>query len=128
MIDRELFQVSEKGDNKGFTLIELMIVIAIIGILAAIAVPMFDSYRKKGYNSGAVWDIKNAASAQEAYYVDFRTYTSSLSRLNGYGLSSTEDVTLSVSGNNEAYTLVSYHGKGDKTYTLTGPGGVLTSN
>lgn len=114
--------------HKGFTLIELMIVIAIIGILAAIAIPQFDSYRKKGFNSGAIWDVKNAASAQEAYYVDFRTYTSNLSQLNGYGLSSTDDVILSIDGNHAAYTLVSYHSKGDKTYTFTGPGGALTSN
>jgi Tfp pilus assembly protein PilE len=105
-----------------------MIVIAIIAILAATAIMQFNSYRMKGFNTGAIWDMKNAAVAQEAYYVDYRAYTSSLNQLDGYGLSSTEDVTLSVDGNNEAYTLVSYHGKGDKTYTLTGPGGTITSN
>ena len=114
--------------NEGFTLIELMIVIAIIGILAAIAIPQFDSYRKKGYNSGAVWDVKNAATAQESYYVDYRSYTGSEDQLDGYGLSSTENVDLSMSADDESYTLVSYHSSGDKTYTLTGPGGELTSN
>ena len=120
--------MTEDRCPKGFTLIELMIVIVIIGILAAVAIPQFESYRKKGFNSGAIWDVKNAASAQEAYYVDYRTYTSSLNQLDGYGLSSTEDVTLSIDSSNKAYTLVSYHSKGDKTYTLSGPGGVLRSN
>ncbi len=113
---------------KGFTLIELMIVIAIIGILAAVAIPQYDAYRKKGYNSGAVWDINNAAAAQEAYYVDAQAYATATGTLSVYGLSSTENVTLTVSGDVDAYTLVSYHSSGDKTYTLTGPGGRLTNN
>jgi prepilin-type N-terminal cleavage/methylation domain-containing protein len=60
--------------NEGFTLIELMIVIAIIGILAAIAIPQFSAYRTRSYNSAAEADIRNAATAQEAYYVDNQSY------------------------------------------------------
>ena len=45
-----------QSNNKGFTLIELMIVIAIIGILAAIAIPNFISYRDKTYCSAAETD------------------------------------------------------------------------
>jgi Tfp pilus assembly protein PilE len=105
-----------------------MIVIAIIGILAAIAIPQFDAYRKKGFNSGAIWDVKNAAAAQEAYYVDYQAYANSRNPLDGYGLSSTEGVTLTVAGNNDAYTLVSYHESGDRTYTISGPGGSLESD
>ena len=60
-----------RGTNeKGFTLIELMIVIAIIGILAAIAIPNFINYRNKSYCSAAESDAANLASAIADYFTD----------------------------------------------------------
>ena len=63
-----------RKDNKGFTLIELMIVVAIIGILAAIAIPQFAAYRAKSFNASAESDLKNAKTAFEAYYADYQAY------------------------------------------------------
>ncbi len=58
-----------RGNNsKGFTLIELMIVIAIIGILAAIAIPNFIAYRNKAFCSAAETDASTIAGALADYY------------------------------------------------------------
>ncbi len=61
-------------NQKGFTLIELMIVIAIIGILAAIAIPQFASYRAKSFNTASVSDIRNCRTDLEAYYAENQSY------------------------------------------------------
>jgi len=60
--------------EKGFTLIELMIVVAIIGILAAIAIPQFSQYRIKAFNGSAEADLRNLMTAQEAAYADTQAY------------------------------------------------------
>ena len=62
-------------NKKGFTLIELMVVVAIIGILTAIAVPNFMNYQCKAKQSeakGLLWGLRQT---QEAYFAEYDTYT-----------------------------------------------------
>ena len=51
-----------------------MIVVAIIGILAAIAIPQFAAYRTKSYNSAAQSDLRNVLTVLEAHYADSQAY------------------------------------------------------
>jgi prepilin-type N-terminal cleavage/methylation domain-containing protein len=64
--------VAKKNSRKpkGFTLIELMIVIAIVGILASVAVPMYSFYRSKGYMAAVRSDAKNAHTSIMAWVTE----------------------------------------------------------
>ena len=65
----------KRKKSKGFTLIELLVVVAIVGILAAIAIPQFAAYRARGFNARVAADARNAATAEEAYFVDYNAYS-----------------------------------------------------
>jgi type IV pilus assembly protein PilA len=69
------------NNKKGFTLIELMIVVAIIGILAAIAIPNFMNYQCKAKQAEAKTLLGNVRVAQEAYNAEHDTYGSTLASI-----------------------------------------------
>ena len=115
-------------EKEGFTLVEILVVIAIIAILAAIAIPQLSVHRTKSYNTSAAADIKNASIAQEAYYVENRTYCGDIDTLTSspYNFYITRGVNLNiVSANDTNYLLNAYHSSGNVTYTLSGPGGSI---
>ncbi len=76
MENRSVMKQLRLQNESGFTLIELLVVVAIIGILAAIAIPQFAAYRKRGHEAQVKSDLRNAAVAQEAYFAANSTYLS----------------------------------------------------
>jgi type IV pilus assembly protein PilA len=107
---RRLSRAREQDD--GFTLIELLIVTMIIGILAAIAITVFVKQRGRGYDAAIRSDLRNAASAEEAYLTGNNLYSSQSpvgAELAGEGFryssagdytSSTAAITVALDGNN----------------------------
>jgi type IV pilus assembly protein PilA len=116
--------------ERGFTLIELLIVIAIIGVLAAIAIPQFASYRSRAFDAAAQADLRNAMTAQEAYFTDNETYSSTRAALEAseYNLFISPGVeipdTFIITG--ESYHMEAHHPSGNGiTYEIDGPGGSI---
>src|SRR2546426_12581108 len=66
-------------NRKGFTLIELMIVVVIIGILAAIAIPKFANTKAKAYIASMKSDLRNLVTAEERYFADSVKYSATTS-------------------------------------------------
>ena len=85
--------------KRGFTLIELLLVIVIIGILVAVLIPRWVTSRNQAFQAAMKSDLRNLATAEEVYYTDNASYTTSLSALSGYRLSQGVSVTI-----NEAKT------------------------
>jgi type IV pilus assembly protein PilA len=68
--------------RNGFTLIELLIVVVIIGLLATIAIPKFSNTKEKAYIGSMKSDLRNLATAEEAFFYDSAYYTTNTVRLN----------------------------------------------
>jgi predicted Zn finger-like uncharacterized protein len=107
----------------------VMIVIAVTGIFVAIAVPQFNAYRMRAYNITAQNDLRNAAAAQENYYIAKSKYTDSLKDITGdrYNFFVSKDVVVQIiSADKDSYCMVAFNKNGNKKYQINGTGGEIT--
>lgn len=112
----------------GFTLIELLVVIAIIGILAAIAIPQFAAYRRRGFISQVQSDLRNAATAEEAAFVTANAYTAGVlvsGTPPGFNKSADTTLTAALVGT-QAFTIVASHAQcGADAWTYSSTTGAI---
>ena len=92
--------------ERGFTLLELLVVTSIIGLLASIALPRYASVRARGYDSIVQAAVRHVATGQEGYYTTNQTYTTNLGDLEGMVLE--PDVTISVTAGNSGNIVNSF--------------------
>jgi Zn-dependent protease with chaperone function/Tfp pilus assembly protein PilE len=95
----------------------LILIVAISGILAAIAVPQFNTYRTSALNSAAVNELKNAKTSVESYYVEYRVYPETLEQAKYVRKTPKVDVRFSdrTAGR---YTIIATHQDSDKEYAV----------
>src|SRR5256714_14246146 len=67
--------IERRRDEEGFTLIELMVVVLIIAILIAIAIPTFLGARSRAQDKQAQSNLRNALTAEKTFYTDSQIYT-----------------------------------------------------
>jgi len=117
--------VNKRDD--GFTLIELLVVVVIIGVLVAIAVPVYLNYRKGAADKSAQSDVRGAVSAVEQFYTDNgNNYPKSDTATNDGTATGAASITLApVSGTAATTQVITLSDKTQLSYVNSGSGGYL---
>jgi type IV pilus assembly protein PilA len=117
--------------NEGFTLIELLVVTAIIGILSAVAIPQFALYRQRAFDTQALSDLQNAATAEEAQFAVGDAYVdcSNAACATAISFTPSKGVDLTITANGDAsFTATAKHRNGGVTWTYDSVAGGITNS
>ena len=118
-----------KEKERGFTLIELLIVIAIIGILAAIAIPQFNQYKARAYDTASKADLHNLYLACKAFWSDNGSDQSCSADASGaaganYGFTASPGVSPTASGTETGWSATAKHASSSTTFTMDSSGNI----
>ena len=113
--------------NEGFTLLELLVVIAVMGVLAAIVSQQFMIYRSRAIDTQMRSDLKSAAMAMESYFADFQSYPNSVVGINTVGFRQSSGVTMTINVTSpSSFTLTASKPSGTQaSYTFDSSTGLI---
>lgn len=121
MASRTLSSLRQIDSHAGFTLLELLVVLVILGVMAALAIPQYASYRLRAFNAQAQSDLRSAVNAQEAFFEKYEAYGDCMNAgcevaLRGYRRSEGVSIACTPRESDQLYQCSTIHARGNRTF------------
>jgi len=124
--NRMIRRYNKIRSQRGFTIVELIFVVLILSLLAAIAIPQFVAYRTRAYNAATNVAVKNAYTATQSFFSVSPGGTVSVSLLSVYGYNANVNMILTLGGPGKIvnFTLQAVHSAGSSTFIIDQKGDI----